>query len=302
MYLEHYGFDELPFTLTPNTSYFFALEPHKEALQVALTALQQGEGIIKISGEVGTGKTLLCRKIMAEIAEQGTVLFFPNPYLSPAELRFELAQKLGVENAKVEDQLALSQDIHTRLLELNASGDKAILLIDEAQALPNETLEAIRLFGNLETETTKLLQIVLLAQPELDIRLSEPKLRQLRQRITFSYSLRPLKRNEVAAYIDHRLEVSGYKGAPIFSTGAITTLWRASRGVPRLINVLCHKALMLSYGKGLKLITNPQVRTAISDTEDVAKFRLIPVWVWFVLLLVIAELGVIAVWLGERLL
>ena len=147
-----------------------------------------------------------------------------------------------------------------------------VVLIDEAQALPDETLEAIRLFGNLETESSKLLQIVLFGQPELDARLAKPHLRQLRQRIGFSYCLRPLRFDETRAYLEHRLQVSGYRGAPLFAGRAMRLLWRASRGIPRLINILAQKCLMLAYGQGVRQVDSRLVRLAIRDTDDARRF------------------------------
>ncbi|MGL5975007.1 MAG: ExeA family protein, partial [Aeromonas sobria] len=168
-----------------------------------------------------------------------------------------------------------------------------VVLIDEAQALPDETLEAIRLFGNLETESSKLLQIVLFGQPELDARLAKPHLRQLRQRIGFSYCLRPLRFDETRAYLEHRLQVSGYRGAPLFASSAMRRLWRASRGIPRLINVLAQKCLMLAYGQGARQIDSRLVRLAIRDTEDAS--RLAP-WRWWPLLLLLGCALAYGVW------
>ncbi|WP_421211368.1 ExeA family protein [Aeromonas enteropelogenes] len=273
MYLEHFGLQEAPFGLTPNTGFYYGLPPHEEALQVLNWALSQGEGFIKVTGEVGTGKTLLCRKLLGELGSEAhpvRIAWLPNPHLSPAELRIALALELGLS---VHDgsELDITDRIHRHLIALHQQGSRVVVLIDEAQALPDETLEAIRLFGNLETESSKLLQIVLFGQPELDSRLGKPHLRQLRQRIGFSYCLRPLSRDETRAYLEHRLQVSGYRGAPLFSRRALTLLWRASRGVPRLINILAQKCLMLAYGQGARQIAPRLVRLAIRDTDDARK-------------------------------
>lgn len=273
MYLEHFGLQEAPFGLTPNTGFYYGLPPHEEALQVLNWALSQGEGFIKVTGEVGTGKTLLCRKLLGELGSKAhpvRIAWLPNPHLSPAELRIALALELGLS---VHDgsELDITDRIHRHLIALHRQGSRVVVLIDEAQALPDETLEAIRLFGNLETEASKLLQIVLFGQPELDSRLSKPHLRQLRQRIGFSYCLRPLSRDETRAYLEHRLQVSGYRGAPLFSRRALALLWRASRGVPRLINILAQKCLMLAYGQGARQIAPRLVRLAIHDTDDARK-------------------------------
>ncbi|OBR44640.1 MSHA fimbrial biogenesis protein MshM [Aeromonas dhakensis] len=274
MYLNHFGLQEAPFGLTPNTGFYYGLPPHEEALQVLNWALAQGEGFIKVTGEVGTGKTLLCRKLLSELGSEERpvrLAWLPNPHLSPAELRIALALELGLP-VRDQSELDLTDRIHRHLISLHRQGSRVVVLIDEAQALPDETLEAIRLFGNLETESSKLLQIVLFGQPELDSRLAKPHLRQLRQRIGFSYCLRPLRFDETRAYLEHRLHISGYRGAPLFGGAALRQLWRASRGIPRLINILAQKCLMLAYGQGARQIDGRLVRLAVRDTDDARRF------------------------------
>ena len=295
MYLSHFGLQEAPFSLTPNTGFYYGLPPHEEALQVLNWALAQGEGFIKVTGEVGTGKTLLCRKLLSELGSEACpvrLAWLPNPHLTPAELRIALALELGLA-VRDQSELDLTDRIHRHLISLHQQGSRVMVLIDEAQALPDETLEAIRLFGNLETESSKLLQIVLFGQPELDARLAKPHLRQLRQRIGFSYCLRPLRFDETRAYLEHRLQVSGYRGAPLFASSAMRRLWRASRGIPRLINVLAQKCLMLAYGQGARQIDSRLVRLAIRDTEDAS--RLAP-WRWWPLLLLLGCVLAYGVW------
>ncbi|MGL5178131.1 MAG: ExeA family protein, partial [Aeromonas veronii] len=197
--------------------------------------------------------------------------WLPNPHLTPAELRIALALELGLA-VREQSELDLTDRIHRHLISLHQQGRRVVVLLDEAQALPDETLEAIRLFGNLETESSKLLQIVLFGQPELDTRLGKPHLRQLRQRIGFSYCLRPLRFDETRAYLEHRLQVSGYRGAPLFAGRAMRLLWRASRGIPRLINILAQKCLMLAYGQGVRQVDSRLVRLAIRDTDDASRF------------------------------
>ena len=269
MYLYHFGLTELPFTLTPNTSFFLALEPHNEALAVLMTALKTGEGFIKVIGEVGTGKTLLCRKLLNEIPEHFVTAYIPNPYLNPDELRRAVAIELGVKQAQRISVQLLTQRIQNRLLELHSQGHSVVLILDEAQALPENSLEALRLFTNLETETRKLLQVVLFAQPELDQRLAQTEFRQLRQRITFSYKLRAMKAEEVQQYIQYRLQVAGYKGAALFSPSLCKKITKASQGIPRVVNILCHKMLMLTYGQGNYQMTKKQLASAIKDTESI---------------------------------
>jgi MSHA biogenesis protein MshM len=267
MYLYHFGLRELPFTLTPNTNFYLGLEPHNEALAVLLTALKTGEGFIKVVGEVGTGKTLLCRKLLNEIPEHFVTAYIPNPYLKPDELRRAVAVELGVKQAQRMSLQLLTQRIQQRLLELHSQGHSVVLILDEAQALPAESLEALRLFTNLETETRKLLQVVLFAQPELDERLAENAFRQLKQRITFSYKLRSMTALEVEHYIQHRLQVAGYKGASLFNRALTKKIAKVSNGIPRLVNIICHKMLMLSYGEGTYQLSNKHLVSAIKDTE-----------------------------------
>lgn len=267
MYLYHFGLKELPFTLTPNTSFYLGLEPHNEALEVLLTALKTGEGFIKVIGEVGTGKTLMCRKLLNEIPEHFVTAYIPNPFLKPDELRRAVAVELGVKQAQRMSVQLLTQRIQQRLLELHSQGHSVVLILDEAQALPAESLEALRLFTNLETETRKLLQVVLFAQPELDARLAETAFRQLKQRITFSYKLRAMNALEVEHYIQHRLQVAGYKGANLFSHDIAKKMAKVTEGIPRLVNILCHKMLMLGYGEGSYQLTKKHLLQAIQDTE-----------------------------------
>lgn len=269
MYLYHFGLKELPFSLTPNTNFYFGLPSHDEAMQVLQTAIKTGEGFIKVTGEVGTGKTLLCRKLLNEIPDAFKVAYLPNPALSPDEIRYALASELGIRAITNLNQQQLSQKIQMKLLEYNSKGQSVILIIDEAQTIPWESFETLRLFTNLETESRKLLQVVLFGQPELDQMLKSSRLRQLRQRITFSYRLRKLTLEEMSAYIRHRLRVSGYSGPEIIADKAYKKLFKYSDGTPRLVNVLCHKVLMLAYGEGTREITSKHVDVAAKDTDAI---------------------------------
>lgn len=269
MYLQHFGLSEPPFTLTPDTDFFFNHGSHQEALNVLLVALQGGEGFIKVTGEVGTGKTLICRQLLNLLDDDCITAYIPNPSLNPTALRMALAEELGIEFARNIGQHRLLKLITGRLLELNSRGKQVVLLLDEAQAMPDESLEALRLLSNMETEKRKLLQVVLFGQPELDTRLAQRKLRQLKQRIVFSYQLRPLKRRVLDDYVQHRLLIAGHQGTALFSRGALKQLHRASRGIPRLVNLLCHKALMAAYGSGTAQVKRVHLLHAARDTEDV---------------------------------
>lgn len=269
MYLYHFGLKELPFSLTPNTHFYFGLPSHDEAMQVLNTALQTGEGFIKVTGEVGTGKTLLCRKLLNEIPESYEIAYIPNPALSPEDMRFALASELGIRSLSNINQQQLTQKIQLKLLDLHKKGKGVILIVDEAQTIPWESFEALRLFTNLETESRKLIQVVLFGQPELDDMLSSDRLRQIRQRITFSYKLRALNLDEMQAYINHRMTVSGHKGKSLFNKSAMKALFKYSKGIPRLANIMTHKALMLVYGEGSYEVDKKHVNLAAKDTDAV---------------------------------
>lgn len=274
MYLYHYGIRELPFTLTPNTNFYYALPAHKEALQVLIHTLKAGEGFIKVTGEVGTGKTLICRKILNELPDHFVTAYIPNPYLSPDELRRAVAAELGVELSEHSDQQEFTHRIQEKLISVHKAGQSVVLIIDEAQALPLDSLEVLRLFTNLETESRKLLQVVLFGQPELDEKLSRSEIRQLRQRITFSYTLRALDEDQLYYYVKHRLKVAGLSGGyDIFNRRVCRLFHTATSGTPRLVNVLCHKAMMLAYGEGKHKVSKQHALLAISDTDSCLKIK-----------------------------
>ena len=269
MYLEFFGMRELPFTLTPNTDFFLDLDGHHQALEVVQLALESGEGFIMITGEVGTGKTLLCRRLLNTISDDFITAYVPNPFLTPDGLLLALAEELGLDVDHEKGRHHVLGEINKKLMEIKTAGKQVVFLLDEAQAMPEESIEVLKLLTNLETESEKLLQVVLFGQPELNDLLSRDSLRQLRQRITFSYVLPTLTPEEVASYINHRLSKSGFPGVNLFNLKAIQELARASAGIPHLINILCHKSLLVAYGRGDTKITNVHVQRAIMDTEDV---------------------------------
>ena len=266
MYKTHFGLRELPFGITPDTSFFFACTNYQEALNTLLVATRNGEGFIKIVGEVGVGKTLLCRKFLATLDKSFVTAYIPNPMLEPRTLMFALAEELEIPQDQHVDQHQLLKSINHRLLILAREGKRVVLCLDEAQAMPLETLEALRLLTNLETEKSKLLQIVMFGQPELDRKLEQEAIRQLNQRVTFHYDLGPLSRDDLEYYVSHRLSVAGYAGSRLFDRGAVRALYAASGGIPRLVNILAHKALMLAYGEGKQQIIARHVRAAACDT------------------------------------
>ena len=268
MYQEYFGLTEAPFSITPDTSYFYAHGHYSEALNTLLVALRAGEGFIKVTGEVGTGKTLLCRKLLNTIEDRFVTAYIPNPMLTPYGLQSAVADELGLDMSRHHGHHQLLKMINNRLLELTAEGKNVVLCIDEAQAMPEETMEGLRLLTNLETEKQKLLQVVLFGQPELDAHLNEKNIRQLKQRITFSYQLKPIDREGMESYLVHRLGVAGYSGSNLFDIKAMKSLFKASRGIPRLINILSHKSMMAAYGQGTKYVDVNNMQAAIKDTED----------------------------------
>jgi MSHA biogenesis protein MshM len=276
MYLAHFGLSEPPFALTPDTAYAFSTRSHQEALNTLLVAADAGEGFIKISGEVGTGKTLLCRRFLAALASRGAgfvTCYLPNPNLSPRTLMLSLAEELGETLPASADQYTLHKTINQRLLELASADLRVVLCLDEAQALSLESLEALRLLSNLETEKRKLMQVVLFGQPELDTKLQMNELRQLRQRIAFAYRLCGLSRSELGFYVEHRLRVAGHVGAPVFSAAALRRLHGASGGTPRVVNILAHKALLAVFGEGGASVERRHVRAAERDSDADAATR-----------------------------
>jgi MSHA biogenesis protein MshM len=317
MYLEQFGLREYPFSLTPDTSFFFACSNYQEALNTLLVAARSGEGFIKIVGEVGNGKTLLCRKFLAtlnndksstnvigtqdaSVAGRGATKFItayiPNPYLEPRSLLLALAGEFRIELDSSVDQHQLLKELTLALLKFAREGKRVLVCLDEAQAMPLESLEVLRLLTNLETEKRKLMQVVLFGQPELDERLKHNSVRQLRQRISFQYDLKGLHHDEVDRYLRHRLLVAGYKGETLFRPGAVNLLHRVTRGTPRLVNIIAHKALLLAYGEGRQQVTSRHIRVAAADTPEARKDWM--VWVWgSVAALVLIVLTLIGVWL-----
>ncbi|WP_375193817.1 ExeA family protein [Marinobacter sp.] len=278
MYEAHFGLQEAPFALTPNTRYFLRAPSHGDALELLLVALRQREGFIKISGEVGTGKTLLCRLLLNELEQQAHTAYIPNPRLTPETLYEAVAEELGVDLAGCANSHQVLKAINESLIGHAMERRPVVLVIDEAQAMPEETIEALRLLTNLETESMRLLQVVLFGQPELDALLQKPSLRQLNQRITFHYRLAPLDRQSVAQYLRHRLAQAGYNGADLFTPGALRLIARASGGIPRLVNILAHKSLLAAWGRGDRLVQKSHALQAIRDTESVRLPGLIARW------------------------
>ncbi len=271
MYEAHFGLRELPFGLTPDTSFFFACSTYQEALNTLLVAASTGEGFIKITGEVGTGKTLLARKFLASLGRQFVTAYIPNPHLDSQALLQTLAEDFQVQVPGDGDTTRLIRALTHALLDYARAGKRVLVCLDEAQAMPLKSLETLRLLTNLETEKRKLVQVVLFGQPELDENLQDRSVRQLRQRITFQYRLRGLSPAETRRYLHHRLRVAGHRGDEIFTVPAVRLLHAFSGGVPRLLNILAHKSMMVAYGKGRRRIATGAVVCAALDTPAAAR-------------------------------
>jgi MSHA biogenesis protein MshM len=268
MYTSYFRLKEKPFSLTPDTQFYFNTQSHLDALNTLLLALDNGEGFIKIVGEVGAGKTILCRKLLSQLDSNYCTAYIPNPYLRPDELKVVVGEELQVPDVARLATHQLIPALNQHLIDLASAGKKAVLVIDEAQSMPRETIEALRLLTNLETEKQKLLQVVLFGQPELDKLLNRADLRQLKQRIIFAEYLRPFDSKTIMDYVDFRLASAGYDGPRLFTPDALRLLNSASGGVPRLINILCHKAMLNAFGRGDSPVTSYHLVQAVRDTPE----------------------------------
>ena len=253
MYTEFYGLREKPFALSPDPRYLFLADSHREALAHLLYGIEHGEGFISITGEVGTGKTTLCRTLLQRIEPGTEVAFIFNPQLSALELLQAINAELGLATESL-GRRELMEQLNRFLLAKKAEGRRVLLLIDEAQNLAPDTLEQVRLLSNLETDTSKLIQIILIGQPELDAILESPNLRQLRQRISVRWRLSPLGPTETRDYVRHRLRIAAGAPREIFTELALREIHRRSRGIPRLVNLLCDRALLAGYGSQARTI------------------------------------------------
>ena len=267
MYLDYYGLTEPPFDITPNPRFLFYSTKHREAFNHLLYGIRERKGFVQLTGEVGAGKTTLCRAIL-ELLDDGhyaTALIL-NPVMSAEELVKAVAIEFGLPVNGL-DRLETLSVINHFLLHQVENAKETVLIIDEAQDMTDELLEQVRLLSNLETDNRKLLQIVLMGQPELRDRLNNPRLRQLRQRITVRYHLPPLNRYEVNEYIHHRLQVAGAKGAPYFTQLALWRVYRYSQGIPRLLNAICDKALLAGFVSQCEKISFRMIGRAVNELE-----------------------------------
>jgi len=268
MYCDYYGFKEKPFTVTPNPRFVFLSKNHKEAFAHLLYGIDNHAGFIVLTGEVGTGKTTLLRSLLVQFdnATMRSALIL-NPFLSAQELLRSINREFGIAWEGLESA-ELLDTLNRFLLAENLAGRTVTLVIDEAQHLEPLVLEQIRLISNLETDTDKLIQIVLAGQPELVQLLQKPELRQFGQRIAVRYHLAAMDFDDTRAYIEHRLEVAGGWRAAIFSLAALKKIYRHSGGIPRLINIVCDRALLIGYIDESRDISGPMATRAISEVRE----------------------------------
>ena len=267
MYLEHYGLAEPPFRITPHTDFFFSGANRGATLEALLYAITHDEGIVKISGEVGSGKTMLCRVLMERLPASVVIIYLANPSLSREDILYALADELGIEVPENSRAATVMRALQERLVALYAEGKQVVVLIDEAHAMPMETLEEIRLLSNLESNRHKLLQLVLFGQPELNETLARADMRQLRERITHNFNLEPLVHDDIAQYLDFRMRAAGYHGPSVFAPESLKRIAKVSEGLTRRINILADKALLASFANGTHQVGLKETEAAVKDSE-----------------------------------
>jgi MSHA biogenesis protein MshM len=270
MYLEHFGLREAPFRITPHTEFFFAGANRGATLEALLYAITAGEGMVKVTGEVGSGKTMLCRVLMERLPDRVETIYLAVPSLTRDEMLAAISSELGIPTAGA-NTTQLVRALQERLVAIHAEGRQVVALIDEAHAMPLATLEEIRLLSNLETSKEKLLQIVLFGQPELDQHLALPNMRQLKERITHSFTLAPLPPREVDEYLRFRLRQAGYRGPDLFGPEALRIITEASEGLTRRINIYADKTLLAAFAAGTHTVSADHARAAVTDTQIVVK-------------------------------
>ena len=266
LYLEHFGLAEPPFRITPHTDFFFDGADRGATLEALIYAILHDEGIVKLSGEVGSGKTMLCRVLMERLPPHVETIYLATPSLARDEILHAIADDLELKLTHERTTVAL-RELQEHLIRLYGAGRRVVVLIDEAHVMPEETLEQVRLLSNLESNRHKLMQLVLFGQPELDATLAKPSLRQLRDRITHAFRMRPLSEPEVAKYVSFRMRAAGYRGPDVFAPGALARVARASGGLTRRINILADKSLLAAFTQNVHAVTERHVRAAIADSE-----------------------------------
>lgn len=267
MYYDHFGLNQAPFRITPNTDFFFGGGNRGPILEALIYAVTHGEGIIKVSGEVGSGKTMLCNMLMQRLPENVETVYLANPSVSPEEILHAIAFELHLDIDRAATRLEVMQKVQEHLLKRHADGKRVVIFVEESQGMPIATLEEMRLLSNLETKNDKLLQIVLFGQPELDENLRQPNIRQLRERITHSFGLTPLAADEVREYLMFRMRAAGYHGPDLFSDAVVKQITRASGGLTRRINLIADKALLAAFSENTHTIKTRHIDAALKDSE-----------------------------------
>ena len=267
MYYDHFGLKEPPFKITPNTDVFYTGGKRGAVLDALIYAILNGEGIVKVVGEVGSGKTMLCRMLQTMLPEKIESIYLANPSVAPEDILHAIAFELQLKLPKNADRLKVMQVLQSHLLARHAAGKQVVIFVEEAQGMPLATLEEIRLLSNLETNHDKLLQIVLFGQPELDDNLNQTHIRQLRERITHSFNLAPLQPKEISEYLIFRLRAAGYFGPHLFTKSAVKSIASSAQGLVRRVNILADKALLAAFADNVYQVTQKQVRAAIKDSE-----------------------------------
>ena len=267
MYYAHFGLKEPPFRITHNTEVFFTGANRGAVLDALIYAITNGEGIVKVVGEVGSGKTMLCRMLQTMLPESVESIFLANPSVAPEHVLHAIAFELQLKLPKNADRLKVMQMLQSYLVASHSAGKQVVVFVEEAQSMPLATLEEIRLLSNLETKHHKLLQIVLFGQPELDVNLNQTNIRQLRERITHGFNLSPLNAKEIGEYLIFRLRAAGYFGPPIFTKAAVKKISASAQGLVRRVNILADKALLATFADNEYLVTPKHVNAAINDSE-----------------------------------
>jgi type II secretory pathway predicted ATPase ExeA len=269
LYLDHFGLNEPPFRITPHTDFFFDGADRGATLEALIYAVLHDEGIVKVSGEVGSGKTMLCRMLMERLPQEVSTIYLATPSLARDEILHAIGDDLALKLS--ERRSVALRELQEHLIKLYGAGRRVVILIDEAHVMPEDTLEQVRLLSNLESSRHKLLQIVLFGQPELDVTLAKPSLRQLRDRITHGFRMRPLATAEVAKYLAFRMRAAGYRGPDVFAPRAAGRIARASEGLTRRINILADKALLAAYSQGSHAVTERHAKAAVADADFTAE-------------------------------
>ena len=276
MYYDYFGLKQAPFKITPDTNLFYPGGNRGEILNALVYAVTSGEGIVKVVGEVGSGKTMLCRMLQQELPDNIEIVYLANPSLAPEDILHAIAFELKLSVTPEQPRLQVMNSLQEYLLKKHSAGQQVVVFVEEAQSMPLDTLEEIRFLSNLETQQNKLLQIILFGQPELDEKIALREIRQLKERITYSFQLNPFKIEDVRDYIYSRLRSCGYRSGEVFSNSAIREIRGYSRGLVRRINIIADKAMLAAYASSMSKVSVKHVRQAARDSDFSPPFQ--PVW------------------------